>query len=758
MTPQLQTVYNALEARGCHPKRNGEGWVARCPYHNDTNPSLGFKAGDQQPVVISCGAGCETVNVLSALGLTEADLCETRQPASKIVDTYSYVDEQGNELFEKVRFQPKDFRIRRRVNGAWEWKKGDRSVLYNLPAVLQAVKAGWTVVIVEGEKDADVLIKMGKVATCNPEGAALPGARTKWRKAYADTLDGAGRVVVWRDKDEAGYAHAAAIVKSLEGRVGELVVVEAKTGKDAADHFAAEHTIDDVVRVPREDWFPTAAASADSADRESARTTPETTPDALEVPQEGWRDVTVAELFVKLHKGRVRYDHTQRRWLLWDGRCWNPDLLSGVFDLARETARKAGELSLNMEATTDEQRATQKRRMTEALKYLGHSCLDNVLKEAATMQPVAINRDSLNREPWLLNVYNGTLDLKTSQLRPHDPADMFDYVLPVPFDPAATCPRWERFLLEILKREDTQTTLELVDWVQRAIGYTLTGDTTEQVFFTLYGDGCNGKSVFLEVLRALFGPMARSISANTLMQDRRRGNDHSEDVAVLDTARFVAVSEFPENQRLNEGLIKDLTGGDTIRARYLYSRSFEFTFQGTLWVRCNDKPVVYGSDEGVWRRVRLIHFQHNFENDPNRDPNLTRYLAENELTGILAWSVQGLNAWREEGLKAPDDVKEAVAEYRNEMDVVRQFVDDHCEVGNQEWRVPKGKLLERFKKTTAIKMTSNTFTRRMNGLIESGRLSGVEERQVGPNRARCWTGIRIVEVVEVTMDRRCGSS
>ena len=242
MSP-VDVVIDALEAAGCGPRRSGDGASARCPAHEDRSPSLSVSTGADGQALVHCHAGCDLDAVLVALKLARADLFpprERRQP-TEVVATYDYTDEGARLLFQVVRYSSKAFKQRCPLStGGWRWSlQGARRVLYRLPEVRAAVGAGRTVFVVEGEKDADALVAVGEVATCNPGGAG------KWRDDYADALHGAATVVVVADRDEPGLAYARAVAASLGAHVGQVIIAEAKDGKDASDHLAAGYGVDD---------------------------------------------------------------------------------------------------------------------------------------------------------------------------------------------------------------------------------------------------------------------------------------------------------------------------------------------------------------------------------------------------------------------------------------------------------------------------------------------------------------------------------
>lgn len=247
----IQRVLGRLE----DVKQNGHGYVARCPAHDDRNPSLSVTEGDDGQVLLKCHTGCKLEAILDALKLESRDLFRADSKTRReIRATYDYTDEEEELLFQVVRYHPKDFRQRRRNDaGEWEWNlRKTRRVLYRLPKVLAAAAAGDVVYVVEGEKDVHALEAAGCVATCNPGGAG------KWRTEYRECLVGA-RVVVVADKDEPGRKHAAQVAASLQGKAASVTVVEAKTGKDAADHLASSHRLDEFVPADRRSGDPASA-------------------------------------------------------------------------------------------------------------------------------------------------------------------------------------------------------------------------------------------------------------------------------------------------------------------------------------------------------------------------------------------------------------------------------------------------------------------------------------------------------------------
>jgi putative DNA primase/helicase len=339
---------------------------------------------------------------------------------------------------------------------------------------------------------------------------------------------------------------------------------------------------------------------------------------AAETPLRPCTDLGNAERLVDRCGGLVRYDHAGARWLVWDGRRWVVDRTDDVGRLAKETIR-----GIRDEAA----RAGHERRRKLLLHALASESdvrIRAMLARAKAEPGLAVTRDRLDANPLELTVANGRLDLRTSALSPHRPDAYATKLSPVEYYPGAECRQWLRFLHRIFGGD-----AQLIGYLQRAVGYSLTGKTTEDVLFLLHGSGANGKSTLLEVLRAMLGEYAACAAFDTFLQ-RREGGPR-EDIARLDGARFVTATEGREGRRLDEALIKSVTGGDMVTARHLYQGSFEFVPQFKLWLATNHLPRIEGGDDAIWRRIRLIPFGVQIP-EAERDPGLVDRL-RTELPG-----------------------------------------------------------------------------------------------------------------------------
>lgn len=336
--------------------------------------------------------------------------------------------------------------------------------------------------------------------------------------------------------------------------------------------------------------------------------------------------------------------------------------------------------------------------------------------------------DELDANRWLLPCVNGTLDLKTGKLRAHHRSDFCTAALGIAYDAKAKAPTWLRFLGEIFAENRA-----LIDYIQRAAGYCLTGDVREHVLFILYGTGSNGKSTFLNALQIVLGLFMRPAAPGLLMA--AHGERHPADIADIRGARLVTAVENAEGKSFDEERVKWLTGGDRLKARMMRQDFFEFDPTAKFWLATNHKPVVRGGDYGIWRRIHLIPFTVTFPPE-KKDTTLPAKLAT-EAPGILAWLVEGCREWQRMGLSPPAEVLAATEEYRSEMDTIGQFVAE--------------RLVEDFRATVTAKDVYKTYTEwcEENGLRAASQQAlgrKLTERGLERHRATSgfvWRGIRL---------------
>ncbi len=374
-------------------------------------------------------------------------------------------------------------------------------------------------------------------------------------------------------------------------------------------------------------------------------------------------DLGNAEKFVDMHGNRVRWCPALKSWLFYDGRRWARDERGEVVKLAHLTAR-----SRLQDAAAEEDPAKQKEIAKFAISSQNEGRINGMLSQAKPYLVVCM--DELDRDPWVINCLNGKLDLRSGQLHPHDPADLITKLAPVEYDPEAECPRFKKYLKETLLDE------ALISFVKRYAGYTLTGITRERLFAILYGFGKNGKTTLVELLQDAMGDYATNTDTETILAKKYQGVGN--DVAALKGARFVSAAEVEKGRRLAESKVKQLTGSDTVTARFLFGEHFNFRPEFKLWLSTNNKPVIQGTDDAIWDRIKLIPFTQRFEGG-KADPKLPEKLRE-EMAGVFAWLVEGCLEWQEHGLGEPDSVKAATNQYREEMDTLAAFLEDRCVV------------------------------------------------------------------------------
>lgn len=378
-----------------------------------------------------------------------------------------------------------------------------------------------------------------------------------------------------------------------------------------------------------------------------------------------YTDYGNAERLVRAHGQDLRYCDTFARWYCWEGTHWAADDTQGVIRAAKQTVR-----ALYAQADAIEDADKRKALLRHAMASESSTRLKAMVWSAQSEVEVAVRSDDLDLDPWALNVRNGTLNLRTGDLRPHDRDDLITRLCPAAYDPHAITPTWVKFLDRVMDND-----AELIAFLQRAVGYSLTGMTGEECLFVPYGTGANGKSKFLGAIHSLLGGYAQQLPRETLMA-RRRGGEIPNDIAALQGVRFATAIETRKGQRLDEELVKQLTGGDPVRARFLHAEYFEFKPVAKIWLATNARPKITGTDDGIWRRIRLVPFSVTIP-ESERDHQLAAKL-EAELAGILAWAVQGCLEWQRRGLDPPDAVTDATAGYRREEDVLGDFLDQCC--------------------------------------------------------------------------------
>ncbi|WP_368488459.1 phage/plasmid primase, P4 family [Clostridium sp. BJN0013] len=733
-------------------QEHGDACKAICPSHPDKEASLSIKYDRVQgKTILKCHAGCETKEIVKAAGLEMSDLFD--KPMDKdsgkmsIEAVYKYTDESGRVLFEKVRFKGKKFSQRRIIDGATVWgleegiyyetfhssnawsmkerknvksKKfeGIEPVVYNLPGVIEAVKNNEPVFIVEGEKDSDNLIRIGLAATTSFDGASKSKQNQKWRDSYNKYFEGA-RGILLPDNDNPGRAHMKFIAQKLSAITEDIKIINLpgiEIKEDVSDWLDFGGTRDELLEL------------VESAEKWN----PALEPENVNLINFNFSDVGNAERLITMYNKIIRYKPGLKRswWFIWSGKYWQPDCVGKIEVLARSVIKSLQQQGKELPQSTEDIKK-------QVSKFVLRSENDNhiraMINQARTEHNIVLSE--MNKDVYLLNLRNGTLNLKTGELQEHNRKDYITRLVNVDFKPGATCPNWVEFVDKIFMGNK-----ELIEYIQKSIGYSMTGDANLQCFYILHGQGSNGKGTFMKAVMTILGDYSATLKGNSLME--KIGDEGARgDLAKLEGKYFVCVNELEERKCFDEALVKSLTSGadEVVPVRRMYEEEFDLHPTFKLWMTTNKLPRIKGTDNGIWRRVRKIPFEYNFENDPEKDEHFFENKLMPEMSGILNWALEGCLKWQKEGMKVPDDVKYAIDDYKNEMDPVQRFIDDECIVSE----TCKVKISELYTCYTDWSHENKEYV--LSTIKLSKRLVEKGFKKERNKHGRYWQGIGIVD-------------
>jgi P4 family phage/plasmid primase-like protien len=412
-------------------------------------------------------------------------------------------------------------------------------------------------------------------------------------------------------------------------------------------------------------------------------------------------DTGNAERLVRKFGNRVR--HAAGKWYVWNGRRWAPDHYRKVGRMAEYVVK---ELIEEANLTEGDE---QKSKLRFAFSCGERSRRNNMIDIAAQKPGVLKQATDFDTDSWLFNVQNGTVDLRTGEVRVQSPLDNITKISPVTYDPEAKCPLWNKFMWEAMMGDQ-----EMIDFLAMAAGYSLTGDTSIQAMFFNHGDGENGKGVFLETLAYIIGDYAYAAAFDTFIYHDKKQRDIRSDLAALVGVRFLSAEESSEGHRLDEALIKQLTGENTVTTRFLYQDEFSYKPNFKIWMSSNFKPSIRTQDWGTWRRVKMIPWEFKVRPE-ERDEQLKSKLRK-EASGILNWMLTGLARYVANGYKMvyPQKVEDATAEYRVSQDVLGQFISAKCVVGGDS-RINVTELFTAFKLWAEVSRERHNFSVRKFG-------------------------------------------
>jgi len=439
-------------------------------------------------------------------------------------------------------------------------------------------------------------------------------------------------------------------------------------------------------------------------------------------------DMGNAERFASQYLGQIKYCHERKSWLIWNSKVWKWDTGTKIATLAKKTIRK-----IYHEAGGEPDEGLRKQIADHAKRSESQSKIEAMLELAKSETNIPVEVDQLDANQWLLNVNNGTMDLRTGGLQPHNPTDLITELIPIDYDPAATSQAWDDFLERIFESNQG-----LITYVQRGLGYSITGDQSEQVFFFCFGGGFNGKSTLLNAVRGVLGNHSTEVLPTTFMMGKNRHGGPDEAMASLHNKRFVCSSELEDNQRLSVSLVKRMTGGESLRCERKFEHGFNFKPTHKLWLSGNHEPIITDTTNSIWFRLKKIPFTVEIPED-ERVKGLAEKLTAKHGMAILTWLVQGCLDWQRYGLSEPETVSQAVAEYREQQDILHDFLTESCLVKSSEV-VEQATLYKQYKDWTeeneANPIGKTTFGNRL-------KEKGIKPSRGTGNKAT-WQGIRLL--------------
>ncbi|HHT84843.1 MAG TPA: DNA primase [Firmicutes bacterium] len=716
-------------------KSNGQnGWTALCPAHDDTENSLAVSSGDDGRILINCFAGCSASDIVAAVGWKLGDLFVSSDrrfavsgsgpqgpgPARAItiadlaadkgipLDFLSYYCEQlpfGVKIvYKNLDGKPaarQRLRIALSAKEGSRWTRGAGSpVLYGIWRVSRMSQESDALLLVEGESDAWTAW-LHKIAALGIPGADMAG---KILKSYVDPF---AKIYIWQEPDDGGKTFVKGVAERLAGLGygGEVFIVQ---GPPENNHNnqpikdlnqlhkiilkEASGSLEQTKTIFKDRWqqivsaaqpvdlskiipkikplvpgvyFPGSGAAAPDPNYLS--------PDSASLEVTTYRNLTDmgnADRLIALHGDEILFCYPWNTWLVWNGKRWQRDETGEIDRKAEATVR-----SIYAEAANEPDRERRFEIVKHAKQSESAAKIKAMIDRAKNRRPAV--PDQFDRDTFLLNCQNGTIDLRTGELREHNKNDLITKISPAKYDLSSgefdlekEAPLWDKFL-----RRVTNDDPELMSFLQRAAGYALTGDTSEHCLFFLHGDGRNGKSVFLNTLEYVLGDYG-SVARPDVLMAKKYGDGIPNEIAALVGVRFVSTTETGSGKRFAEAMLKQYTGGDTISARFLHAEFFTFKPQFKIFLASNHKPVIRGQDVAIWERIYLIPFTAYIPPE-ERDKKLGEKL-QKEADGILRWAVEGCLMWQRDGLNPPDIVRAATEEYKREMDVLGEFIEDRC--------------------------------------------------------------------------------
>lgn len=445
-------------------------------------------------------------------------------------------------------------------------------------------------------------------------------------------------------------------------------------------------------------------------------------------------DLGLGERIATLNIDKIRFCIERNTWFVWNGKYWEADT-SGLHirSIAQQTARSIYQEAA--EAKSPDQAETLAK---YAIRSETTSRIDAGIKESRNQQEIPCHVDNFDNDPWLLNVENGTINLKTGELNPHNHRNMITKYIPIKYDPDAHSELWEKILLEIFGSP------ELVAYYQRAKGYSITADQSDQCFFFNYGQqGANGKSTVELTINGCLGNYATQVDPQAFMTTRNQKSNINEQISRLVKARLVIATELEEGQRLSTSLIKRMTGGEDLWAESKYEHGFHFKPEYKLWLSGNHEPTITDTTNSLWRRVRKIPFNNYFPPE-RRITNLDKILIADHAPAILTWLVNGCLEWQKQGLNEPEEVRIATANYQESQDILHDYITDNCLTVDPQANISVADLYKDYLSWCQETDIDPVGKKKFNARLEEKNYT----KYRGNHNVLIWRGIRLLTVNE----------
>lgn len=689
------TLYEIIPHFSNAKQTGSNQYAANCPACGDTNRHL-YIAESEGKILLNCKKGCTFNKIVQASGLNKADFFPPKPQKTAWVKLreHIYTDIEGNPIARKIVYDVGGGK----KSATWERNENGRYIkklegLKVPPYHVHNLREGKTVIIAEGEKDVETLENMGFRASCSPNGA---GGRTSWVKGHNEYFRGKS-VIILTDNDDPGREHGRSTADSLCGVAESVRLIPSET---IYPQLKEKGDISDIVQTVGLDEAKKMLVDAVKAAglyTKPAPIFPE--PEHTEAERKNYisnkclkhneelidrlaelnplnyhySDRGSSELFADIFRAEVRYNTTAKEWYYYDGKVWRID--SG----GMEVHAKAKQLfdALMIYAVSIEDEPTQKLYREYYGKFGSKNKRDTLIKDAADC--CYISSEELDKSPNLFNCQNGTFELDTMKFRSHNSEDYITKISNVVYDENAVSEEWNKFINDVLPNDR-----EKVRYLQKAIGYSLSGQCSLETCFILYGATTrNGKSTLVSTISYMLGDSngyARAAQPEVLaVRKNKDSRNASEDIARLAGCRFLNVSEPPQSMAFDAALLKTLTGRDTITARFLFQGSFEYVPQFTLFINTNYLPKVLDETLFTSNRINVIEFNRHFSPE-EQDINLKdRLRTEQNISGLFNWCIEGLKLFRQEGLKPPISVGIATRQYAQQSDKLGNFIDECLE-------------------------------------------------------------------------------